>query len=112
MEIEFRAYEATNAKMRDWDFIKKHILFPGNSGWEWSQFTGSKDSTGRKIFDGDIGRDEGGNLCRIFWNEDDSGFAADFPDGEMTSVAEAAGYIEIIDNRFDNPDLWEKINAG
>jgi len=111
MEIEFRAYEAANAKMRYWDFLKSHLIMPGHSWWEWSQFVGSKDSNGRKIFDGDIGRDEGGNLCRIFWNNDNSGFVADFPDGEMTSVAEAAGIMEIIDNKFDNPDLWEKINA-
>jgi hypothetical protein len=86
-----------------------------NNSWNGKavpmQFTGSKDIKGKEIYEGDYGKDEGNNYCRIFWSEDESGFMADFPAGEMTSVAETACCIEIVGNIFENPMLKAKLEV-
>lgn len=116
-EIKFRAWEAANARILNWEFIKSHLIMPGHSGWEWSQYTGLKDKNGKEIYEGDILRvDYSKRVIEVAWRK--GSWVANYQ-GEylcpLMGIPGFAGYeseeIEVIGNIYENPELLGVNNA-
>lgn len=73
-EIEFRFWDGDNKKMYDWSWSREyqveHVFEPDVSGWNVMQFTGLLDSTGMKIWEGDLVEDVEGTVYEIIWSDD------------------------------------------
>ncbi len=136
MEIKFRLYNKRDQKMYRFDpcwgnfgqgdgwvgaipFEDERVTYaPSNrvqlepESCDWMPFIGLEDKNGTEIYEGDYGKDEAGNICRIFWNDNSCGFDADFPNADMFSVAEVANNIEVIGNIYENKELLNGNNIN
>ena len=79
-------------------------IFPDTLG----QYTGMKDKNGKEIYEGDILRDNGGEITSVVWSDNYGAWMVEEPKrviGELwLSVADGC---EIIGNIYDNPELLE-----
>lgn len=121
-----------NGKFRVWDKIKKEwaagAFYISENGqlWEFKTpnsdapylvttshkryivqfFTGLQDKNSQDIYDGDILKIEGKNICRVVWETpefDVRPYITEECNGLQYSVIE--GICEIIGNIFENPEL-------
>ncbi len=112
-EIEFRAWHDGNNTMvyfknevlvRD-EFQMKHLaaLFNGDFGDVLMQYTGLKDKTGKKIFEGDIVKDLGVNCVVKFIN---GAWVVEL-DGHGTFLFRHNHNYEVIGDIHNNPELFK-----
>lgn len=127
-EIEFRAFLKkekkmvevisinTNDKLLDYIDNEKKDLILGTSfdDAELMQYTGKKDKNGKKIFEGDIVKDEKGrlfvieykfggfNLAPLMYFNDEFSWN---PLGDMQTAGFLQESCEVIKNIWENPEL-------
>ena len=63
------------------------------------QYTGLKDKSGVEIFEGDIVETIDGEITKVYWDNEDSGFK--FGRGWATDD------IKVIGNIYENPELYK-----
>jgi len=72
------------------------------------EFTGLKDKNGKEVYEGDIVLQKGLNgetndIAEVLWSQRNIGFEAQFKASKLNLPL--AEFIEIIGNRFENPEL-------
>jgi hypothetical protein len=124
MEFKFRVWDKDNKEMVYFDFssIDDGSTFAGKNmvdiiDNEVMQYTSLKDKNGKELYDGDILKDNLGRLYEIKWREEFVRFICQplFTDvwafGMFNNSLDGIKELEIIGNRFENPELMEAINA-
>ena len=122
-EIKFRAWDKEEQEMLDWDkFFNLDIAQVFESKGSWGiypmQYTGLKDSHGNEVYEGDILEMAGQSLLRfeIVYEDDHMAFVRKWIDkrvpatrgnGETERLSANTDILEIIGNRFENPELLE-----
>jgi len=115
-EIKFRAWDRRRKK---WVYFYLYEIVDINqesmTDDEWAfiqlenvgQYTGLKDKNGKEIYEGDIVRDQDGNLYQVKYTEYYIyPFGAIFPDKAKEVVNEYK--CEVIGNIYENPELLEE----
>ena len=74
------------------------------------QYTTRNDKNGKEIFDGDIVRDEYGNVGKVFWEDAMLSWRINYNMGNVWLANEPQ--LEIIGNVYDNPGLLEERRRG
>ncbi len=89
---------------------KYGMVDPGTVG----QYTGLTDKNGKKIFEGDIVRDDKGNVGHVEFLIQAAGYVIVWKHGDtrLGHRARGGGYdrdpsLEVIGNIYDNPELLE-----
>jgi len=115
-EIKFRAWDKIEQrwydKVLEWIFdrpkgsIGQHPIIPKDT--IFMQSTNLKDKNGKEIFDGDIVKFDDGTIMNVFQSEDGS-WVLDEEDNSYKAfkVYNQQEIIEIIGNKFENPELLE-----
>ncbi len=81
-------------------YVEGETVIPETIG----QYTGLKDKNGTKIFEGDIAKDNYGNIYRIIFSDMGYFCAENYIFWEFITDL---GEIEVIGNIHDNPELWK-----
>lgn len=76
------------------------------------QFTGKTDKNGKKIFKGDVARFENNDgtpaIWVVVWDENWGAWSFEHGEsGQRLNVANICELVEIVGNRWDNPELLE-----
>ena len=120
-EIKFRAWngEAISESFKPWSLIPSRegglmdlhgfsVMWVG-SGWEWMQYTGLKDRTGKEIYEGDIVNIEYDTVNEI--GEDSTDYkenvVVEWEYELLCQIEYDNKGIEIIGNIYENPELLE-----
>jgi hypothetical protein len=68
------------------------------------QYTGIKDKLKKEIYEGDLLKDNGGNIGTVIWNQDDCSFCLDFPHVETQPLdREFSQSMEVVGNIYEKP---------
>lgn len=116
-EIEFRAFDKEEKIMIPsdaWYFSEEfepfiHSVDAAQRSFEIMQYIGRKDSKGVKIFEDDICQYFKGEPLLVVWDQEELAF-------RLKKLTGYKGYlrfdcdIEVIGNRFENPELLEVKN--
>lgn len=110
-DIKFRAWD-TETKEMSYDFLNKHWLRVciESPFVELMQYTGLKDKNGRKIYEGDIIRDEIG-CGEVEWVQEHCGFKVFTRNPSFYWNFESDGETkntEVIGNIYENHELLEE----
>lgn len=117
-EHKFRAWDVENNEMIDGDSLAFEeyqplaYLLQDSEYMKFMEYTGLKDSNGKYIYEGDIVKDEKGNLAYIEFLQQEMGYVIIYKDhderlGHRNSGGEYAydAGLEIVGNIYQNPDL-------
>ena len=84
--------------------VVDHVVIPESVG----QWTGLVDRHGKEIFEGDIIKNNSGELEKIVFAQGSFKCASiKYPNANLYLLDSYAGYIEIIGNVIDSPELVE-----
>ena len=82
--------------------VKERFIIPETVG----QYTGLCDKNGTRIFEGDIIRDEDGDIMVVKWQSDGAVFVLEpKPYASIYFYGTLSSRIEVIGNIHDNPEL-------
>jgi uncharacterized phage protein (TIGR01671 family) len=122
-------------KFRAWDVLRKRMVYlnkvlssipyyelfchtPDSRAMELMQYTGVKDSTGKEIYEGDILIYDliiPSVYLIVKWNEDAGGFflydKESLDNDTYWNDLYFGKECEVIGNKYENPELLEKING-
>lgn len=108
----FKAKRIDNGEWVEWNALAGMPHNTNIKGKTICQCTGLKDKNGKLIWENDIVKDEKGNLYTAFWQDNHYQFSwiciksNTLPVGAKWDFYSIRRYeIEVIGNRFDNPDL-------
>lgn len=74
------------------------------------QYTGLKDRSGYRVYEGDILQDpEDGALLEVKWDEDGASFCAYELDGSDCYGANEMVCFDVVGNKWDNPELLKEL---
>jgi uncharacterized phage protein (TIGR01671 family) len=110
-DIKFRAWDKEKKQMVDWEWLEIYLdgariideegkIFDA-SDMPLMQFTGLTDKNGKEIYEGDLIKDQNGDIREIVF--EDGGFWCKYPDGQQFMPTEETR--EIIGNIWENPEL-------
>ena len=106
--IKFRAWDKTEKKMFDWNWMQDHNLyyFGGHSrkDCEIMQFTGLKDKNGKEIYEGDIVKSPGGGIYEYYF--DKGAFLA--KEHKISTLGYETEF-EVIGNIYSDPHLLKEL---
>lgn len=118
-EIKFRAWDK---EFKKWSKIPlKYSIEDINymNDYEWSQYTGLKDYSGREIYEGDVVEEVVSNKperFKVIWDEIGAMFLfshlAKMHDGALDyyDIEEEIGDIIVIGNIYEKPELLEGVS--
>jgi len=116
-EIKFRAWDKENKEMVEVELLGKRVLLCKNGEWEniedfeVMQFTGLCDKNNREIYEGDVLKNDYGELWVVVW--EGTGFMLSF-NGDSKNIYSVNEYYfsscEVIGNIYENPELSEGDN--
>jgi len=121
-EIKFRAWEKDKREIisvYDIDFKTKMINIR-TGAWrtfyeiELMQYTGLKDEKGKEVYEGDVIIDHNGKGI-IECIDSVASFRVNYKNGEakwFIDYMEFDGWIEVVGNIYENPELMESIING
>lgn len=79
----------------------------------YMQFTGLHDKNGKEIYEGDILQSETGLKYMADWHDEGSGYLLVNPRNPTSIIswfnANSCGAMEIIGNKYENPELTEPL---
>lgn len=98
--VRYKETDKGGTKRADWDYID---VDPNTVG----QFTGLTDSASKETYEGDIVKDEIGEVYEICWYADLAAFMAEMIDNERAFLITDIGAknMKVVGNIHDNPDL-------
>jgi hypothetical protein len=105
--IKFRAWDKDKKQWisPSWDNDENNISYPFPCKCcVITQYTGLKDTNKKEIYEGDLLKDDGGNIGEVIWNQDDCSFCLDFPHVETQPLdREFSQSMKIIGNIYEKP---------
>ena len=115
-EIKFRAWDKNTKIMIHWDYLVKSrisfrnfrwaLLSENSENFELMQYTGIKDANGIEVYEGDVLKDH-----NEYWEVrffDGAFWVASIRGNAESELLCGNDYMEIIGNRYENPELLKE----